>query len=78
MFETIRTVLSLLPVVIQAVKSLEDLFPESGKGAMKFELIVDVLKETHEVSNEVLPLVEKIINVVVDVFNRFGVFTKSE
>jgi len=76
MFETIKLVLSLLPSIIDVVKQLEEQFPESGLGSMKFELIKKVLQETYEVSNDYLPIIEKMVNTVVDVFNQFGVFKK--
>jgi hypothetical protein len=76
MIETIRLILALLPSIIEVVKELEKQFPETGLGKMKFELVRDVLQGAYEVSNEYLPIVEKMINIVVDVFNKFGVFKK--
>ena len=76
MFETIRLILSLLPIVIQTVQQLEALFPEGGRGKMKFEMVTRVLQETYKVSNDMLPTIEKMIPIVVDVFNKFGVFKK--
>ena len=76
MFETIRIILSLLPIVIQTVQQLEALFPEGGQGKMKFEMVTRVLQETYKVSNDILPTIEKMIPIVVDVFNKFGVFKK--
>lgn len=76
MFETIKIILNLLPLVIQIVQQLESLFPENGQGRLKFELIVKTIQNTYDVSDKTLPIIEKMVNVVVDVFNQFGVFKK--
>jgi len=76
MFETLRTVLLLLPTIVELVKQLEKEFPQSGLGPMKFELIKEVLINVNEISNEYLPIIEKMVNVVVEVFNKFGIFKK--
>jgi len=76
MFETIKIILNLLPSIIQVVKELEKEFPESGLGSMKFELIKTTLQSVNEISNDYLPIIEKMTNAVVGVFNKFGVFNK--
>lgn len=76
MFETIKIILNLLPLVIQIVQQLESLFPENGQGRLKLELIVKTIQNTYDVSDKTLPIIEKMVNVVVDVFNQFGVFKK--
>ena len=77
MFQTIKLVLELLPIVVDVVKQLEKIFPDSGQGPMKFELIKNVLQTAYGISNDYLPTIEKMVNVVVDVLNRFGVFKNS-
>ena len=78
MFETIKLILQLLPTIIEVVKQLENIFPESGKGSLKYELIVTVLQNTYDISASYMPIIEKMVNAVVSVFNKFGVFeTKS-
>jgi len=77
MFETIKIILNLLPLVIQVVQQLEALFPEGGQGKMKFELVVKSIQSVYDISDKTLPIIEKMINVVVEVFNQFGVFKKA-
>lgn len=76
MLETIKLVLSLLPLVIQAVRQLEELFPESDRGAMKLDLIRRTIQNVYDISDNTLPLIEKMVNTIVDIFNKFGIFKK--
>lgn len=76
MFETIKLVLQILPLVISVTKQLEELFPESGMGKMKLSLIVETVKNTLG-SQESLSVITKVVDTVVSVFNTFGVFKKA-
>lgn len=76
MLETIKLILSLLPLIIQAVRQLEELFPESDRGAMKLDLIRRTIQNVYDISDNTLPLIEKMVNTIVDVFNKFGIFKK--
>lgn len=76
MLETIKLVLSLLPIIIQAVRQLEELFPESDRGAMKLDLIRRTIQNVYDISDNTLPLIEKMVNTIVDIFNKFGIFKK--
>lgn len=76
MLETIKIILNLLPVVIQVIRQLEDLFPESGQGKMKFQLVIQAIQTTQVVGTNMLPIVEKLVDVVVGIFNQFGIFKK--
>ena len=77
MFETIRLVLQILPLIIDITKQLEEAFPESGMGKMKMSLVIESIKVTLGNSQEILPLITKVTDVVVSVFNSFGVFKKA-
>ena len=76
MIETIKLVLSILPVIIDLARKLEQQFPESGLGKMKLSLIIESVKNAVGDSKEVLATVEKVISTVVSVFNTFGIFKK--
>lgn len=77
MFETIRLVLQILPLIISITKELEAAFPESGFGKLKMSLVIESIKATLGNSQEIVPLITKITDVVVTVFNTFGVFKKA-
>ena len=63
----------LLPVVIQAIKTIEQAVPESGKGAMKLELVRVMLEKAYGTSNDFMvlwPTVSSAITVLVKLFTK--------
>lgn len=78
MLETIKIILSLLPIIIDVIKQLESIFPESGKGTMKFDLIIKSIQAVYETSDKTMGIIEKMIPTIVDIFNKFGVFKKIQ
>lgn len=77
MFETIKLVLQLLPLIISVTKQLEEQFPESGLGKMKMSLVIETVRATLSGSQELLPVINKVVDTVVTVFNTFGIFKKA-
>lgn len=76
MIETIKLVLSILPLIIDLTKKLEQQFPESGLGKMKLSLVIEAINNTLGDSKDVIPVIEKVTSAVVSVFNTFGIFKK--
>ena len=76
MIETIKLVLSILPLIIDLTKKLEQQFPESGLGKMKLSLVIESIKLSIGDSKDLIPTIEKVTSAVVSVFNAFGVFKK--
>lgn len=76
MIETIKLILSILPLIIDLTKKLEQQFPESGLGKMKLSLVIEAIKNTLGDSKDVIPVIEKVTSAVVSVFNTFGIFKK--
>lgn len=76
MIETIKLVLSILPLIIDLTKKLEQQFPESGLGKMKLSLVIEAIKNTLGDSKDIIPVIEKVTSAVVSVFNTFGIFKK--
>jgi len=76
MIETIKLVLSILPLIINITTELEKKFPESGLGKMKLSLVLESVKTVVGDSKDVIPVVQKVIDTVVSVFNTFGIFKK--
>lgn len=80
MLTQLKLIFELLPIVIQAIRSVEALFPESGKGPIKKALITGIAETVESIygaTSEIIPVLEKMIPVIVNVFNRFGVFSTS-
>jgi len=69
----IKTVVSLFPLIIQAINAIEAAFPQSGKGAQKLDLLKQVLAGSAEVSedldkgqfDQVWPAIAKTVGAVV-------------
>jgi hypothetical protein len=72
--EIVKILLQLLPAIITAIKAVEEVLPVSGKGAEKLSLVRGIIESVSEESKAIWPHIEKTITVVVDWFNRVGVF----
>ena len=80
------TILKLFPVVLGAVKAVEESAPLPGQGQKKLDLVLDVVQQAYEGSTElassfswdklvavVVPMIANIVNV----HNELGVFSKQ-
>ena len=76
MLETIRLILTILPLIINLTKDLEGLFPESGLGKMKASLILESIKSVVGDSESSIRVIQTVTDSVIKVFNTFGVFKK--
>lgn len=79
-----KTVLSLLPVIIQTVQAIESALPAQGQGAAKLELVKNTLQATFTTANDTVGTFEGLWNTlqpvvtsVVTFMNNTGVFKKS-
>jgi hypothetical protein len=52
-FETVKTIVAMLPMVIEAVNTVEKLFPEGGKGAAKLEMVKSMLVAANDHAKKV-------------------------
>ena len=67
-------ILQLVPVIIDIIKKLEEVMPESGQGAKKLEMLREILAEVYPNIMEMWDSIEKIVGVIVGLFNRNKVF----
>ncbi|MBI4910964.1 MAG: hypothetical protein HY820_45560 [Acidobacteria bacterium] len=83
---TLITALKLLPLVLAAVKAVEDAIPLPGQGKQKLDLVLDVIKSAYEASTslskefsleKLITLVVPMINQIVALHNALGLFQKS-
>lgn len=72
-----KLVLALLPAVIQAVKGIEEALPYDGLGQEKLALVRQALEAVVDGVDEYWDVIEKLINVVVSLFNATGLFAKA-
>lgn len=80
----VRLVLSLLPLLIDAVKAVEAAMPGVGQGAQKLAIIRSTLQAAFSVVDntvatfdQVWPAMEKTVTAVVSTFNATGAFKKD-
>lgn len=79
----IRLVLTLLPVIIDAVKAIEAAYPASGQGALKLDLVRGVLEGAYNAGSgaaakfeDLWPALQSTIGSVVSFMNSAGMFKK--
>lgn len=70
-------ILQMFPMIVSAIKSLEEIFPVAGAGKEKLEIIKTLLEGAYGDIKEIWPIVEKLIAKIVAAANALGVFNKS-
>lgn len=82
--QVIKTVLALLPVIIEVVKAIEAAIPGSGQGKAKLEAVRQILEASSAVAGEAVgqfatlwPALQAAIGAVVTLFNSTGVFKQG-
>ena len=70
--DTVKLVVSFLPTIVDAINTVEKLFPEGGKGAAKLEMVKGILVAANEqAANQIenfekfWPMISKVIAGVV-------------
>jgi len=83
---TLFTALKLLPLVLSAVKAVEEAIPLPGQGKHKLDLVLDVIQSAYNASaslakefsfEKLVTLVVPMINQIVALHNALGLFEKS-
>jgi hypothetical protein len=81
----LQTVLQLFPLLISAIKALEDAFPQAGLGGMKLGMIRSTLETAFSKATdisvkfaEIWPVLESVIAGIVTAANAAGVFKKKD
>ncbi|MCC6394028.1 MAG: hypothetical protein IT167_25750 [Bryobacterales bacterium] len=79
-------ILKLFPVILAAIKAVEEAIPLPGQGRKKLDLVLDVLRQAFDASKEIseafswdalVAVVVPMIARIVDLHNELGLFTKS-
>lgn len=80
----IKTIISLLPLLIQAIQTIEGALPEGGNGAAKLAVLKSVLENAYRLTNDIgiqfdalWPAISSIAGELVKLFNTAGTFKKS-
>ena len=79
---TLKLVVSILPTIIEIIKSVEEAIPGKGIGEQKLELLRNILESTYNLSGEltlkfddVWNVVKSLTSVLVSIFNKTKVFS---
>ena len=79
----IKTIVSLLPLIIEAIKAVEEAIPGQGKGEAKLAAIRAILEGAYATAQDLgvtfadlWPALEKTIGGLVSAFNSSGMFKK--
>lgn len=82
--EVIRTILSLMPLIINAIDIVEKMLPQGGNGAQKLDLVKTMLQAGYQTAEgsvntfeQIWPSIKGVIDKIVAVYNAIGVFKKS-
>ncbi len=85
--KTLLTLFKLLPLILAAVRAVEDAIPLPGQGKKKLDLILDVLKMAYDGGpdlakdftwDRLVALVVPMIARIVDLNNDLGLFQKTQ
>lgn len=70
------TIFQLIPVIITAIKSIEDAIPGTGQGEQKLVAVRGMLEAVDGSYKDLWPKVSGVVTVLVNLFNTTGVFKK--
>ena len=84
---TFLLIMQLFPLVLNAVKAVEQSIPLPGQGQKKLDLVLNVLKQAYDASTELsahfswdklVAVVTPMITQIVSLHNDLGVFVKPK
>jgi hypothetical protein len=84
---TLFAILKLLPLVLTAVKAVEEAIPLPGQGKKKLDLVLDILRTAYDGGQDVVrefsweklvTIVVPMITKIVDLHNELGLFQKTQ
>ena len=74
--QTLILILQLIPLLIEVIKAVEKALPAAGYGSEKIEAVRKIMETSYAGIAEAWPTIEKIIGIIVELFNKTGVFKK--
>jgi len=82
--QTVKLIISLFPVLLEAVKAAEAALPGGGNGAQKLALVRVIIESAYalagdvkEAFDKIWPALEKVVDAVVAAFNVTGIFRRG-
>lgn len=74
--EKLFLLMKLIPVMIEIIKAIEAAIPGKGQGEAKLAAVRSLLETADSTLNGSVPLVEKVVGILVELFNKTGAFGK--
>lgn len=71
------SILALVPQLIELIKSIESVYPNSGQGANKLQLVLDLVLSLNKDLAPLIPQITSVISVLVSFMNKIGLFKSS-
>jgi hypothetical protein len=73
---TLVLILNLIPALIKAIAAIEEALPVQGAGKEKLGAIKEIIETTYDAGTTLWPPIERVIGILVGLFNKAGVFNK--
>lgn len=70
-------IIQLIPIIMEIVKKIEEIFPQSDIGAEKLQLLKEMLEASYSGISSIWPTIEFIVERFVKFANAKGVFIKN-
>lgn len=81
---TVRLILSLLPLILDTIRIIEQSLPQGGAGREKLALVRTAIESAWDAAaekvgdiNTLWPAIERVIGAAVAMYNNAGAFKKS-
>lgn len=71
------SVLQLIPTLIEVIKVVEAVYPNSGQGKSRLELVIDLMTSLNANLVPLIPQITSVVGVLVSFLNKIGVFETS-
>ena len=76
--QVLLLIAKLIPALIALIKAIEEALPMAGMGSEKLAAVRKIIEAAFEGASEAWPIIEKVISIIVGLFNQTGIFKKSE
>ncbi len=70
-------IMQYLPTIIAIIRTVEDAIPGKGQGEAKLAAVREMLELADMGFQDALPTVDKLIGILVALFNKAGIFRKE-
>ena len=83
--EMMKLVLSLFPLLVEMIRTVERSIPQPGSGTQKLALVRELVQAVYDAAvdmsarfDDLWPVLESVIGALVRIFNLLGIFKKGD